>query len=291
MGIGGQVVLIRAQLIRRGHHAPVCAARTETPEGTDCQTVSIVEATSLDVISAGQLPDRRSRRVRTLRLVRPDRRRCAGYPSPRLSVCVGPFGQDEPYDGGHQATTGLSTNLPGRPDVSSTKQTRVLTECGNTVDGNVLARAPAQPPWDQNGPTRAGPRSERRSNHSTGGAARSGWRGEAAGGGGAALIGPISAGLIQPALSAAQAAIRTLGQRWSCSRTLGFSRYGALRPSKPLGQSARLISPGPAPAAEVRPPGTPSTTTQGNRNGPAGAGPWKGSRRRCGVNRCRGVPR
>ena len=33
----------------------------ETPEGTDCQTVSIVEATSLDVISAGQLPDRRSR--------------------------------------------------------------------------------------------------------------------------------------------------------------------------------------------------------------------------------------
>jgi hypothetical protein len=120
---------------------PSCAARIEMPEGTDCQTVSIVEATSLDVISAGQLPDRRSRRVRALRLVRPDRRRCAGHPSPRLSVCVGPFGQDEPYAGGHPATTGLSTNLPDRPDISSTKQTRVLTECGNTVDRNVIARA------------------------------------------------------------------------------------------------------------------------------------------------------
>ena len=114
------------------------SGRMETPEGTDCQTGSIVEATSLDVISAGQLPDRRSRRGRALRLVRPDRRRCAGRPSPRLSVCVGPFGQDEPYDGAAWATTALSTNVAGWLPTSSTKAPAMWTECGKRRRRDVL---------------------------------------------------------------------------------------------------------------------------------------------------------
>ena len=122
------------------------AARTETPEGTDCQTGSIVEATSLDVIAAGQLPDRRSRRGRALRLVRPDRRRCAGHPSPRLSVCVGPFGQDEPYARAWRATTALSTNFVADRANPSTKRHRLWTECGNNRGGNVLGAVLADPP-------------------------------------------------------------------------------------------------------------------------------------------------
>jgi hypothetical protein len=104
-------------------------------------TVSIVGATSLDVISAGQLPDRRSRRERALRLVRPDRRRCAGHPSPRLSVCVGPFGQDEPYDGGSGATTGLSTNFEPGVGGSSTKHDVMWTQCGNKSQQTVRRAA------------------------------------------------------------------------------------------------------------------------------------------------------
>jgi len=108
------------------------ARRNRPPTG------SIVGATSLDVISAGQLPDRRSRRERALRLVRPDRRRCAGHPSPRLSVCVGPFGQDEPYDGGSGATTGLSTNFEPGVGGSSTKRDVMWTQCGNKSQRTVL---------------------------------------------------------------------------------------------------------------------------------------------------------